>query len=259
MLGKHHMPLGAASGTLAALATTPLYSSVAPPVSNTAVWLAQGALHYGLPSLIGLLIGAVYGLLPDIDQVGSDIHDIGDETADIFREPLERLRRYEFTEKRKRGFRHRKRNALGEIIFDALLWLLIHLLWLIGRIITLLTHFIGQTIRPLFGGHRKLSHTVWLTALFSLPLYFVGGWLLVGAGAAGYFSHLVADATTHAGIAFFRPLSRRRMWVIPRPLTYHTGTPRETVWFWLFLVALALGWVALLGFRITTDSALFNR
>src|SRR5947209_8667902 len=246
MLGKHHMPLGMAAGALAGLACTPLYRAEAPLASNvvdTGLWLAQGGLHYGAPSLLGLLIGAVYGLLPDIDQVGADIHDIGDETADIVCGPLEALRRKQFTEKRRRGLRHHKRNALGEVFFDACLWLLMRLLWLLGRIVTILTHLIGRTIRPLFGGHRKMSHTVWLTVLFALPLYFLGGWGTFWMGAAGYFSHLYADATTHAGIAFFRPLSRRPLWVIPRPLTCHTGTPREKLWFWLLLTLLVLGWL----------------
>ncbi len=81
--------------------------------------------------------------------------------------------------------------------------------------------------------HRGVSHSVWalagLTAfawlvldalarrqgeLFPVPPHVVVPWTI--AFAAGGLSHLLGDACTRAGIQPFLPLSRVKVWVLPR-------------------------------------------
>jgi membrane-bound metal-dependent hydrolase YbcI (DUF457 family) len=96
----------------------------------------------------------------------------------------------------------------------------------------------------LLARHRGLSHTLaacgLLAAVAGLMAAALGG---LGAAAAagcalGYFAHVLADACTPSGVCLWWPVSRRRVWLLPRPLRIRTGSPREA------LLALAAATVA---------------
>jgi inner membrane protein len=96
----------------------------------------------------------------------------------------------------------------------------------------------------LLARHRGLSHTLaacgLLAAVAGLLAAVLGG---VGAAAAagcalGYCAHVLADACTPSGVPLWWPVSRRRVWLVPRPLRIRTGSLREA------LLALAAATVA---------------
>jgi inner membrane protein len=82
--------------------------------------------------------------------------------------------------------------------------------------------------------HRGVCHSLagaflagLLAALVCAP---VGGavWIVVGGGVfAGYMAHLAADALTPSGVPLWVPLSRRRVWLLPRAWRIPTGSWRE--------------------------------
>ena len=78
--------------------------------------------------------------------------------------------------------------------------------------------------------HRGPTHSVVavLVVLAVVSVLFPVTWpqhqLLAEAFAAGYASHLVADAISPMGEPFFWPLSWRRFRVLPEHLCIHSGT-----------------------------------
>jgi membrane-bound metal-dependent hydrolase YbcI (DUF457 family) len=84
--------------------------------------------------------------------------------------------------------------------------------------------------------HRALTHSVLAsvaaTALVGVALTpFAPAVALVVAGGVGigYASHVLADACTPAGVRLWWPLSRRRVWLLPRRGRIATGSVREAV------------------------------
>ena len=85
-------------------------------------------------------------------------------------------------------------------------------------------------------GHRGVTHSLLACALaavlswLAVSLVAPGVALAAGAGIAiGYGAHLAADASTPSGIAFWAPLTRRRIHVLPAPARIPTGSLRESV------------------------------
>ena len=278
MMGRHHAPLGAIAGGIAAtlVAATPAEAGPLPGTFGWAEFLIGRGARLMLPVLLGLAIGGIYGLLPDLDQDGSDITYLPDTLTDVFENLLAKLRervphshnntRREHSRAHRAGVKRRGQKArkaehagvlpmLGYGLTRLFMWLLIAIIALVGDILTLVAHAISKVVHVLSGGHRRMTHTVWLAGLFSLPLLYFFGALPFWAAFAGYMCHLVADATTHSGVNFFRPLTPNPQWVVPRFLTYHTDTPAEDVMFWVMVVLMVVGWGALIINRVPLIAA----
>jgi inner membrane protein len=113
--------------------------------------------------------------------------------------------------------------------------------------------FLGGVLRlpafafALIARHRGVSHSLvgtftagLLAALLSAPLGSMV-WVVVAGGVfAGYVAHLVTDAMTPSGVPLWAPLSRRRVWLVPRPWRIPTGSWREGVVALLAALALAV-------------------
>lgn len=83
-----------------------------------------------------------------------------------------------------------------------------------------------------------LGHPIWVFAIWH--------WWGVGkrtGWAAGYASHMVVDALNTKGVQWFWPLP---IWVKSPIPNIAVGTPPETIFRWLMLIALAV-WHPLLG------------
>lgn len=95
--------------------------------------------------------------------------------------------------------------------------------------------------------HRGASHglplgmvltALWAALLVLLHRHGLAGWTppasavvpLVVSFAAGFVSHLAADACTVAGIRPLLPFSSRRVWLLPGLLRMRTGGPLD---FWV--------------------------
>ena len=106
--------------------------------------------------------------------------------------------------------------------------------------------------------HRGASHSVFIGAAFALGLYLVleiavaqFSWFSLSpheiqvwsiAFAAGFLSHVVADACTHAGVRPLLPLSNTKYWVLPKPLRGKSNGAIDTIarFIAMFLVIVSL-------------------
>ena len=84
--------------------------------------------------------------------------------------------------------------------------------------------------------HRGISHSLLAAGLAGLLVALVATpfgsaiAIVVGAGLfAGYLAHLAADGLTPAGVPLWAPLSRQRVWLLPRAWRISTGSWREAV------------------------------
>jgi membrane-bound metal-dependent hydrolase YbcI (DUF457 family) len=102
------------------------------------------------------------------------------------------------------------------------------LLGLVGFVLRLPAFAFGAIAR-----HRGVSHSLLAAAVIGLLAALVAtpfGRVIAGAGLfTGYLAHLAADALTPAGVPFFAPLSRQRVWLLPRAWRISTGSWREAV------------------------------
>lgn len=94
-------------------------------------------------------------------------------------------------------------------------------------------------------GHRGLLHSLLGWSLFSvvlLPVALYAGWQPWLVMSIGYGSHLLADACTRSGIPLYYP-SAQVCRVLPRALTFTTGSPAEEMVF--VLAAASVFWLLL--------------
>ena len=82
--------------------------------------------------------------------------------------------------------------------------------------------------------HRGVSHSLvgasfagLLAALVAAPAGPAVSTVVATGVLAGYVAHLAADGLTPSGVPLFTPLSRRRVWLVPRPWRIPTGSWRE--------------------------------
>src|SRR3954454_3796836 len=93
--------------------------------------------------------------------------------------------------------------------------------------------------------HRGVTHSALACALSAgaaaLVAYPAGpAGLVVAAGIGlGYAAHVAADACTPGGVTLWAPLSRRRMWLLPRGLRITTGSLPEALLAAALVAALA--------------------
>ena len=87
----------------------------------------------------------------------------------------------------------------------------------------------------LLARHRGPSHSLaacaLMAALAAVLAAMVGGLgaAVAGGCGCGYCAHVLADACTPSGVCLWWPVSRRRVWLLPRPLRIRTGSFRETL------------------------------
>jgi membrane-bound metal-dependent hydrolase YbcI (DUF457 family) len=99
--------------------------------------------------------------------------------------------------------------------------------------------------------HRTVTHSApacaaaaAVAALVASPAG-AGVALIVAAGVAiGYAAHVAADACTPAGVTLWAPLSRRRVWLLPRRARIRTGSWREVAFAIVPAAALAFALLA---------------
>lgn len=178
MNGPTHMTFGMASfGVLAG----PV-AHIVPHVPEVPVW--------GLP--IGIAVGAVSGLLPDID------------------EPNAMLGRGSWVP--------RKLGPLARFLG-----------MIISLPFKLTGYFIKGTLGHR-GGTHSLAMSIIFTLIFAMPITMFGGvqldWLIWTVWF-GFMSHLVADMLNPSGVPFLWPLrsKHRTMHLLPKPLRIPTQTP----------------------------------
>jgi membrane-bound metal-dependent hydrolase YbcI (DUF457 family) len=98
--------------------------------------------------------------------------------------------------------------------------------------------------------HRTVTHSALacaaagLAGLVASPAG-TGVALVVSGGVAiGYTAHVAADSFTPAGVTLWAPLSRRRVWLLPRRARIRTGSWREVALAAVAAVALAFALLA---------------
>ena len=182
----------------------------------TAVTLLWAGIEPASPPFaIGLGIGALASLLPDID---GDPRNAAD--------PLIRRILQVGNTQSKRQLAHAFRR--GHLV--AVLWNLVL------RSVALIINLIAATLP-----HRGVTHwgitCLLLTAVFGM-LCSLLGWPLVYTACfgVGYASHIAADMTTHSGVRVLGGLTRngRAYHLLPKPLRIRTGSPSE----WVLLAAI---------------------
>ena len=161
--------------------------------------------------------GTLAALLPDIDGHDTSIrNNFGLGRAQI---------RRDFKRRRRRSFFQRLVDVLQWIIslpLDVFAYLMPHrgpTHW--GSTAVVLT-LIGAFFVRLFGWHD------WL-------------WLCFGLG---YFSHIVTDGLTVAGVPLYGPLTKRTVRFMPRFLTFRTGSMQEYMVARALIFLMAVGLVA---------------
>jgi inner membrane protein len=82
--------------------------------------------------------------------------------------------------------------------------------------------------------HRTVTHSALacavsagLAAVVAMPAGGAVALLVAGGVAIGYASHVAADACTPSGVSLWAPVSRRRVWLLPRRAQVRTGRWRE--------------------------------
>ena len=104
--------------------------------------------------------------------------------------------------------------------------------------------------------HRGISHSVFLGALFTIVVYAVLVIVdaqftqismddielrsLALAFGAGFLSHVLADACTHAGVRLFLPINSDKWWILPPFLRSRSEGLANTVVSFLAMLVLIL-------------------
>jgi membrane-bound metal-dependent hydrolase YbcI (DUF457 family) len=99
--------------------------------------------------------------------------------------------------------------------------------------------------------HRTVTHSILacaaatgLAALVASPAGAGVALIVAGGVAIGYAAHVAADSFTPAGVMLWAPLSRRRVWLLPRRARIRTGSWREVALGTVAAVALAFALLA---------------
>jgi hypothetical protein len=169
--------------------------------------------------LLCCAVGTVAALLPDIDTPNATIRT----TFGVGREQSWReLQKWQ-------------RKNLFEVAFDAIQWF-------VARILDIIHYYLP---------HRGPTHwgITWLgcTAVIWLLSYWFGWpWVIPFSFGIGYFSHLMADSLTRAGVRFFAPFYRQSIRLLPRKFLIRTGSWHEYLLVTLLLAfLLAYYWLVI--------------
>jgi len=93
-----------------------------------------------------------------------------------------------------------------------------------------------------FVSHRGITHTLLfsfvISCILALILYFTGYfnkyWILVLVSWLAYISHLLGDSLTKSGVKWFYPFNNRSYHLLPKKLTFKTGSLIENVYIVFF-------------------------
>ena len=165
-----------------------------------------------VPFTVGMVIGTLAGLLPDIDSANAKIRT----TFGVGRQQARReLRRW-------------RSKGILERILDFFQWIIAAFLNVVDRLLPHrgITHW-GLTALVLTGVLVYICNTQGLTAAI---------WLSFGAG---YFSHLLGDGVTRAGVPFWAPFYQRSVRFLPRNLCIRTGSWQEGLMLTVILLAIS--------------------
>jgi len=88
-------------------------------------------------------------------------------------------------------------------------------------------------IATFFFSHRGLLHSIFPPILLSILLYYYANYFIAGAFFIGYFSHLLSDTLTVAGVRLFYPFIDLKISGIIR-----TGHLSERIIFYLVVVGI---------------------
>jgi membrane-bound metal-dependent hydrolase YbcI (DUF457 family) len=214
VLGYTHAPLVAAAGV------TTMH------LLQVAGWQLGGD-PLGVATLAAL-VGAVSGLLPDIDVPGATI-------ANPTRGMGWALRR---------GLNLRQA-SLGAV-----------LIILVSRLLDLPLRFVARRVQAWLG-HRGATHSLAAAALFGLTVLLitlithVWGGELAAVATAGYLSHLLADGLTYGGQPLYWPLDIKKRYLLPIALrvSAKSAFANLTLTFISMIVLLAT-WLPLMSVRL---------
>jgi len=96
-----------------------------------------------------------------------------------------------------------------------------------------------------FVSHRGITHTLLFSFVFpgllALGLYFTGYlnkyWMLIIISWLAYISHLIGDSLTKSGVKWFYPFSNKSYHLLPKKLTFKTGSLVEGAYIFVFSLA----------------------
>ena len=95
-----------------------------------------------------------------------------------------------------------------------------------------------------FVTHRGITHTLIFSFVFPTILagilyftgYFYKYWIFVLISWLAYISHLVGDSLTRSGVKWFYPLNKKSYRLLPKKLTFKTGSLMEGAYIFMFLL-----------------------
>lgn len=144
------------------------------------------------------------------------------------------------------GHRHGTHSLMGAAVFTGLAWLMVHyrahagVRWALGAFLALL---IASGLAALNHRAGHLADALAIGAAVAMVVTGTGLGFVALATGTGCLAHLAGDALTVEGIPALLPVSPRRFRLLPSPLSFTTGTWRET-WVADPLLLAALGWLA---------------
>ncbi|TYR81154.1 metal-dependent hydrolase [Priestia megaterium] len=94
------------------------------------------------------------------------------------------------------------------------------------------TFGLSKVIKSIFG-HRGITHSLLACGLIFYLYQLYSNEFMLGI-ACGYAFHIAGDFFSKRGVPLFSPIIKRK---IKSPLTYETGSPSETIIFYLAMVS----------------------
>jgi membrane-bound metal-dependent hydrolase YbcI (DUF457 family) len=206
-------------------------------LSGAVVGLAAGIwLRYGVPETTALAgFTAGMALLPDLDKCGSSparsLGFVSEAVAWVFG-------------KISGGHRHATHSFLGIVIFTALAWVSCHYRAdIAGKagLALLMTLSVSAALEALRIARGHVADLIGIAVAAAEIKYGYGLNLIPLAVALGCCTHIAGDMLTESGCMLFYPAGRHRFHLLPRPLTFTTGTwPEHGIVDPLLTAALAL-------------------
>jgi membrane-bound metal-dependent hydrolase YbcI (DUF457 family) len=189
-------------------------------LSGAVVGLAAGIwLRYGVSegaALAGFTAGMA--LLPDLDKCGSSparcLGFLSEAVAWVFA-------------KISGGHRHATHSFLGVVIFTALAWVSCHYRGdVAGKagLALLMTLSVSAALEALRITRGHVADLIGIAVAAAEIEYGYGLKLIPLAVALGCCTHIAGDMLTDSGCMLLYPVGKHRFHLLPRPLTFTTGT-----------------------------------
>ena len=102
--------------------------------------------------------------------------------------------------------------------------------------------FIVSHLISFFTKHRGATHTIFfdisISIILVIGLYsfnlFDRFWILVPVFFVAYLSHLIGDSMTKSGTQMLRPFSKKKVYFLPKPFRFRTGSFTENIYLIFF-------------------------